>query len=61
MMLNFLWGMLNDLSYLMMLSFISVTIPGIAQDIQSALLSFIYVDMFQSSSWMPILLESPKI
>jgi hypothetical protein len=38
MMLNYLWGLVNDLSYLMMLSFISVTIPGIAQDIQAALL-----------------------
>jgi hypothetical protein len=30
----------------MILSLISVSIPGIAQDIQSALLGFIYMDIF---------------
>ena len=58
MLMNFIWGLLNDLSYLMVLSFISVTIPGIAQDIQTVLLSVIYLDMFQSNSWMPKLLDS---
>jgi hypothetical protein len=36
----------------MILSLISVSIPGIAQDIQSALLGFIYIDIFQTDRWI---------
>lgn len=36
----------------MALSFISVTIPGIASKVQNSLLGFIYFDIFQSSLWM---------
>lgn len=46
-------SLLNDLSYLMILSMISVNIPGIAQDVQSALLALIYFDVFQTDSWSP--------
>lgn len=58
MFLNFLWAMLNDLSFLMILSLISINIPGIAQDIATAILSFIYLDIFQTDKWLPQLLYS---
>jgi hypothetical protein len=43
---------MNDLSYLMILSLISVNIPGIAQSIQASLLGFIYLDILQTERWI---------
>lgn len=50
--LNLLWGMLNDMSFLMNLAMVSVSISGIATNIQSLMLSFIYMDVLQTSLWM---------
>jgi len=39
-----IWGMLNDLSVIMTLAMISVSVPGIASMIQSTILNIIYLD-----------------
>ena len=44
--------MLNDMSFLMNLAMVSVSISGIAANIQSLMLSFIYMDLLQTSLWM---------
>jgi hypothetical protein len=40
-----LWGMLNDLSFMMTLTLISLSVPGIAQVVMKMLLGFIYLDL----------------
>ncbi|TNV86753.1 hypothetical protein FGO68_gene13700 [Halteria grandinella] len=51
--MNQIWGLLNDLSFLVSLSMVSLSIPGIAQPIQSAILQFIYLDIFMTDKWLP--------
>ena len=51
--LYFVWGMLNDLSLLMNLAMVSVYIPGIAKALQAIILQFAYLDILQSSLWVP--------
>jgi hypothetical protein len=51
--MNFLWSLLNDLSFIMMLSFISISVPGLVQTIQQTFLHFIYMDLLQTSAWLP--------
>ena len=58
MFLGLIWNMLNDLSFLMILSFISISTPGIVQPIQKAILSLIYMDIFQTDKWLPQLFFS---
>jgi hypothetical protein len=43
---------MNDLSFLTILTLISVTIPGVAQIIQRVLISFIYLDALQTEKWL---------
>ena len=52
-----IWGMLNDLSVIMDLSMISVNVPGLASMIQSIILSFIYLDILQTSMWLEPFLD----
>ena len=40
-----IWGLLNDLSVIMTLAMISVSVPGIASMIQSIILKVIYLDI----------------
>ncbi|TNV72854.1 hypothetical protein FGO68_gene3689 [Halteria grandinella] len=46
-----MWGLLNDLSFLTILTLLSVSVPGIAQLIQSTLLNFIYLDILKTDQW----------
>jgi hypothetical protein len=43
--LNFIWGSMNDMSFLTLLSLISIAIPGIAQLITKIILKFLYLDV----------------
>ena len=45
MFIQYLWGLLNDMSFLTIMTMISITVPGIAKLIQGALLNFIYLDI----------------
>ncbi|TNV86917.1 hypothetical protein FGO68_gene12905 [Halteria grandinella] len=58
MFMNFIWDLLNDLSFMMILSFISISVPGLVQMIQSTFLSFIYMDLLQTDKWLPRLFFS---
>ena len=55
--MNFLWGSMNDMSFLTILSLISITVPGIAQIIQAVILKFLYLDILMTDEWLyPLLL-----
>ncbi len=49
---------MNDLSFMTILTLISVDIPGFAQIIQRVLISFIYLDALQTDKWlMPLMFK----
>jgi hypothetical protein len=50
--LNYLWGMINDMSIIVLLSFVAVPIPGEASLIMQQLLSFIQLDILMTSDWL---------
>ena len=55
MFIQYLWGLLNDMSFL---SMISISIPGIGKILQSALMNFIYLDLLQTELWLfPLLFK----
>ncbi|TNV86972.1 hypothetical protein FGO68_gene4936 [Halteria grandinella] len=45
---------------MMILSFISISVPGLVQMIQSTFLSFIYMDLLQTDKWLPKLFFSEQ-
>lgn len=51
--LNLIWGLMNDMSFLMIQTMISINMPGIVQQIQGAILNFIYMDMLKTDQWLP--------
>ncbi len=48
------------MSFLTICSLISINVPGIGKMLQSALLSFIYLDILQTDLWLFPLLFPPK-
>ncbi|TNV86521.1 hypothetical protein FGO68_gene6081 [Halteria grandinella] len=55
--LHLIWGMMNDLSFIIQLSMVSLQIPGIASSIQSILLSIIYMDLLMTEQWLDPILD----
>lgn len=55
--MNLIWGMMNDLSFVVSMSLISITIPGIASSIQSLLMQLIYMDLLMTDAWLSPLME----
>ena len=51
---------MNDLSFLTTLGLVSLTLPGLAQIIQSIILGFIYMDMLQTDEWLNPMLFTEK-
>ncbi|TNV83830.1 hypothetical protein FGO68_gene1791 [Halteria grandinella] len=49
--IQYLWGLLNDLSFLKTLTLISISVPGMAQTIQASMLNCIYLDVLQTDQW----------
>jgi hypothetical protein len=43
---------MSDMSFLTILSLISISVPGIAKVIQSALLGFICMDLLYTDRWL---------
>jgi hypothetical protein len=43
--IQYIWALLNDMSFLTINAMISITVPGTAKLIQMALLNFIYLDI----------------
>ena len=59
--LNFLWGSMNDMTFLTILSLISITVPGIAQTIQAVILKFLYLDVLMTEDWLyPLILKEEE-
>ncbi|TNV86560.1 hypothetical protein FGO68_gene5593 [Halteria grandinella] len=56
-MMCLIWSMMNDLSFLIQLSMVSIQIPGIASSIQSILLSVIYLDLLMTDQWLTPFLD----
>jgi hypothetical protein len=46
--MNFLWASLNDLSFLTLLSLVSLTVPGLAHSLQQVILKFLYLDVLMT-------------
>ncbi|TNV86491.1 hypothetical protein FGO68_gene10213 [Halteria grandinella] len=55
--LQLIWSMMNDLSFIISLSMVSLQIPGIASPIQSILLSIIYMDLLMTDLWLKPILD----
>ena len=51
-MIQYLWGLLNDISFLNILVLVSLNVPGMVQIIQGTLLNFIYMDILQTGLWL---------
>jgi len=49
---------MDDLSFMLINTMISMPVPGIVQTVQSVLLNFIYVDILLTDMWMPQLIFS---
>lgn len=59
--MNFLWGSMNDMTFLTILSLISLTVPGIAQTIQAVILKFLYLDVLMTEDWLyPLILKEEE-
>ena len=53
-----MWIYLNDVSFLTLLSLISMPVPGIVQLMNSVFQKFIYIDIFYTEKWFPLLISS---
>jgi hypothetical protein len=58
--IQWIWSLMTDMSFLTILSLISITVPGIAKIIQSALFGFICMDLLYTDRWLVPLLTSFK-
>ena len=60
MFIQYLWGLLNDMSFLTICSLISINVPGIGKMLMNSLLNFIYLDLLMTEVWLFPLLFHPK-
>jgi len=60
MFIQYLWGLLNDMSFLTICSMISINVPGIGKIIMTSLLNFIYLDILQTDLWLNPFIFPPK-
>jgi hypothetical protein len=59
--LNLIWGSMNDMSFLTLLSLISIAVPGIAQVFMKVILKFLYLDILMTEDWLlPWLISENK-
>ena len=52
MVIQLIWMQLNDMSFLTILTLISISVPGIATLINSVLLNLIYLDILMTDRWL---------
>ncbi len=50
--LNLIWASLNDLSFLTLLSLISLTVPGLAHSLQQVVLKLLFLDVLLTDQWL---------
>jgi hypothetical protein len=56
--IQWLWGKMSDMSFLTILSLVSISVPGLAKVIQGALLGFISMDLLYTDRWLiPLILN----
>jgi hypothetical protein len=59
--LNFIWGSMNDMSFLTLLSLISISVPGVAKTFMKIILKFLYLDVLMTEDWLlPWLISENK-
>ena len=52
---------MNDMSFLTILSLISIAVPGLAQTIQAVILKFLYLDILITDEWLyPMILKEEE-
>jgi len=51
------WIYLNDISFLTILSLISIPVPGIVSLTNNVFQKFIYIDIFYTEKWFPALIS----
>lgn len=56
-MLSYLFGLLNDISSITLLSLMSINIPGLASVINNILMNLIYMDLLQTSLWIEYIID----
>jgi hypothetical protein len=47
-----IWASLNDLSFLTLLSLISLTVPGLAHSLQQVVLKLLFLDVLLTDQWL---------
>ena len=54
---------MNDMSFLTILSLISIAVPGLAQTIQAIIIKFLYLDILMTDEWLypMILIEEESL
>ena len=52
--------MMDDLSFLMINTMISMSVPGVAMMVSGALINLIYFDILYTERWFPDFMESIK-
>ena len=53
MIVQYIWNMFDDFSFLTINTLISLNVPGIVQLVTSVLINFIYVDILLTDLWIP--------
>ena len=56
--IQWIWGQMIDMSFLTILSLVSIPIPGITKVIQGALYGFISMDLLRTDRWLTPLIFS---
>jgi len=53
--IQYVWNCLDDLSFMLINTMISMPVPGIVQMVQTVLLNFIYLDILLTDFWVPMI------
>ncbi len=56
--IQYVWSLMDDLSFLMINTMISMSIPGVASIISDVLINLIYFDILFTERWFPQFMES---
>lgn len=56
--IQYVWNCLDDLSFMLINTMISMPVPGIVQMIQAVLLNFIYLDILLTDQWIPLIFDT---
>ena len=56
--IQFVWSLMDDLSFLLINTMISMSVPGVASIISEVLINLIYFDILFTEKWFPQFMES---